>query len=92
MILVSSCSYYKTLRTKVIGNNYTLVLIDGSFLLTRALFAVTRGKDPGEVKPGELMKVNLQTINRLGRDWKISGSKVIIIWDKINGIFIHTAE
>ena len=66
----------------MIGNNYTLVLIDGSFLLTRALFAVTRGKDPGEVKPGELMKVNLQTINRLGRDWKISGSKVIIIWDK----------
>jgi 5'-3' exonuclease len=66
----------------VIGNNYTLVLIDGSFLLTRALFAVTRGKDPGEVKPGELMKVNLQTINRLGRDWKISGSKVIIVWDK----------
>ena len=82
MILVSSCSYYKTLRTKVIGNNYTLVLIDGSFLLTRALFAVTRGKDPGEVKPGELMRVNLQTINRLGRDWKISGSKVIIVWDK----------
>ena len=36
----------------MIGNNYTLVLIDGSFLLTRALFAVTRGKDPGEVKPG----------------------------------------
>ena len=66
----------------MIGNNYTLVLIDGSFLLTRSLFAVTRGKDPKEVRPGELMKVNLQTINRLGRDWKISGSKIIIVWDK----------
>ena len=66
----------------MIGNNYTLVLIDGSFLLSRALFAVTRGKNPEDVKPGELMKVNLQTINRLARDWKINGSKVIIIWDK----------
>ena len=66
----------------MIGNNYTLVLIDGSFLLSRALFAVTRGKNPEDVKPGELMKVNIQTINRLARDWKINGSKVIIIWDK----------
>jgi hypothetical protein len=61
---------------------YTLVIIDGSFLLTRALYAITRGKNPLEVKPGELMKVNLQTINRLARDWDISGSKVMIIWDK----------
>lgn len=66
----------------MIGNNYTLIIIDGSFLLSRALFAITRGKDPTEVKPGELMKVNLQTINRLGRDWRISGSKIIIVWDK----------
>ena len=63
-------------------NNYTLVIIDGSFILSRSLFALTRDKDPSEVKPGELMKVNLQTINRLARDWKISGSKVIIVWDK----------
>lgn len=63
-------------------NNYTLVLIDGSFLLTRALYAITRGKNISEVTPGDLMKVNLQTINRLGRDWGISGSKVMIIWDR----------
>ena len=61
----------------MIGNNYTLVLIDGSFLLSRALFAVTRGKNPEDVKPGELMKVNIQTINRLARDWKINGSSLL---------------
>ena len=63
-------------------NNYSLVLIDGSFILTRALFAVTRGKSPEEVGPGDIMKLNLQTINKLARDWSISGCKVIVIWDK----------
>lgn len=66
----------------MIRNNYSQVWIDGSFLLTRALFALTRGKDPTEVTPGEIFKVNLQTINKLARDWGISGAKVIIIWDK----------
>lgn len=66
----------------MIRNNYSQVWIDGSFLLTRALFALTRGKDPTEVTPGEIFKVNLQTINKLARDWGISGAKIIIIWDK----------
>jgi len=66
----------------MLRNNYAQVWIDGSFLLTRSVFALTRGTDPKKVTPGDIFKLNLQTINRLARDWGISGAKIIIIWDK----------
>lgn len=63
-------------------NNYSQVWIDGSFILTRALFALLRNNNPSEITPGDIIRVNIQTISKLSRDWGISGRKIIIIWDK----------
>ena len=67
----------------MLRNNYSQIWIDGSFLLSRAVYGLLgRTHDPDEFTPGDIFKVNLQTINRLARDWGISGAKIIIIWDK----------
>ncbi len=73
----------------MIGNKYNYAFIDGSFLLTRNLWVATKDKKPDEMQVGEVIRITIQTINKLYRDWCVGADKVILIfdeWDRnING-------
>ena len=66
----------------MIGNKYNYAFIDGSFLLTRNLFVATKDKKPEEMNPGEVLRITIQTINKLYRDWGVGADKVILIFDE----------
>lgn len=73
----------------MIGNKYNYAFIDGSFLLTRNLWVATKDKKPEEMNVGEVLRITIQTINKLYRDWGITADKIVCIydsWDRnING-------
>lgn len=66
----------------MIGNKYNYAFIDGSFLLTRNLWVATKDKKPEEMNPGEVIRITIQTINKLYRDWNVGADKVILIFDE----------
>jgi len=68
----------------MIGNKFSYALVDTSFLLNRNLFVVTKDKEINEMNPGDVVKLTLQTLNRLARDWDISCDKIILIGDEWN--------
>lgn len=60
----------------MIGNRFLYSIVDFSYVLTRNLFAVARGKKIGEFNAGDVMRMTIQTINKLARDYGISADKV----------------
>lgn len=68
----------------MIANKYNYAFIDGSFLLTRNLWVATKDKKPEEMNPGEVLRITIQTINKLYRDWGVGADKVILIFDEWN--------
>ena len=63
-------------------NKYKFVFVDFQFILTRNCWVVSRGKEPGEYTPGEVMRMTIWTINKLARDYGITADKIILIYDK----------
>lgn len=63
-------------------NNYQYVVLDFSYILTRNMYAISKGKGVGEYNEGELMRACLWTINKLARDFGLTSSKVVAIYDK----------
>lgn len=68
-------------------NNYGLALIDGSWLLTRNLYITTKDKTIEEMDPAETVRLTIQTIAKLSKDWGINAQKVILVWDKWSKIY-----
>lgn len=68
----------------MIGNKYNYIFLDGSFLLKRNLWVATKDKKIEEMNPGEVVRITIQTINKLYRDWGCSADKVCCIWDEWN--------
>lgn len=68
----------------MIANKYNYAFIDGSFLLTRNLWVATKDKKPEKMNPGEVLRITIQTINKLYRDWGVGADKVILIFDEWN--------
>lgn len=66
----------------MISNNYNLLFLDGSWLLTRNLWIATKDKQIDEFDPGDVARISIQTIAKLAKDWGIDSSKVITVWDK----------
>ena len=66
----------------MIANKYNYAFIDGSFLLTRNLWVATKDKKPEEMNPGEVLRITIQTINKLYRDWGVGADKIILIFDE----------
>lgn len=66
----------------MISNNYNLLFLDGSWLLTRNLWIATKDKPIEEFNPGEVARISIQTIAKLAKDWGIDAGKVITIFDK----------
>ena len=74
-------------------NKYEKAYIDGSFLITRNLWVVTKGKKIEDMNPGDVLKVSIQTINKLSKTWGIGADKVCLIfdeWDKSLGGYIRS--
>jgi hypothetical protein len=89
----------------MIGNKYQYGLIDLSYLLMRNVFAVSRGKKKGEFTAGDVIKMTIQTLNKIPRDFNISVDKYILVrdtWSKdyagyyrtylLNGLYKTTRE
>lgn len=75
------------------SNKYGKAYIDGSFLITRNLRVATRNKEIEEMNPGDVLRITIQTLNKLARDWGITVDKLCLIfdeWDKDLGGYIRT--
>lgn len=66
----------------MIANKYKYGLIDLSYIMQRNLFAVSKGKGVGEYTAGEVIRITIQTINKVIRDYDITCDKFILVYDK----------
>jgi len=65
----------------MIGNIYKYGLVDLSYVLTRNLFACTKGKKPEEYNPGDIVRMTIQTLNKCSRDYNITVDKYVFLKD-----------
>lgn len=75
------------------NNIYQYLLVDLSLLLSRNVYACARGKEIGEYTAGDVVKMTLQTINKIARDYKVTSDKVILLadtWDHELGGYYRT--
>lgn len=65
-------------------NKYKYALIDLSYLLTRNIYAISKGKsnESGEWNEGDVIKATIYTINKVARDFGITADKFIMLYDK----------
>ena len=66
----------------MISTKYKYALVDMSYIMMRNLAVISKGKKPGEFTEGDLMRICLQTINKIPRDFNITADKFIFIYDK----------
>lgn len=63
-------------------NRYKYALVDMSYILVRNLKAISAGKKIGEYNEGEVLRITIQTIKKIIRDYGITADKYIFIYDK----------
>lgn len=63
-------------------NEYTFAIVDLSYLLQRNLYACSRGLGIGEFTSGDVVKMTIQTLNKILRDYNLKISKYIFLADK----------
>lgn len=61
---------------------YAFAVVDLSYLLQRNLYACSRGRKVGEFTAGDVVKMTLQTLNKIPRDYGFDISKYIFLADK----------
>lgn len=66
----------------MIANKYKYGLIDLSYIMQRNLFAVSKGKGVGEYTAGEVIRITIQTINKVVRDYDVTCDKFMLVYDK----------
>ena len=74
-------------------NKYQYLLVDLSLLLSRNVFACSRGKEVGEYTSGEVVKMTIQTLNKIARDYGVTSDKIILLadtWDPELGGYYRT--
>jgi len=75
----------------MVNNRYKYALVDLSYILVRNLKAISSGKQVGEYNEGEVLRITIQTIKKVIRDYNITADKYIFIYDKwdksINGYY-----
>ena len=72
---------------------YKYALIDMSYILYRNAFAASSGKNVGEYTYGDIIRITIQTLNKVSRDYGITADKFIFIydkWDKVLGGYYRT--
>ena len=74
-------------------NKYQYLLVDLSLLLSRNVYACSRGKDIGEYTAGDVVKMTIQTLNKISRDYGVTADKIILLadtWDPDLGGYYRT--
>lgn len=77
----------------MIANKYKYGLIDLSYLLSRNTFAAARGKGVGEFTSGDIVKMTIQTLNKISRDYGVTVDKYVFVrdtWAKEYGGYYRT--
>lgn len=73
--------------------NYTFAVVDLSYLLQRNLFACSKGRRTGTFFASDVVKMTIQTLNKIPRDYGLNISKYIFLADKwaaeYNGYYRH---
>ena len=64
------------------NNRYKYALVDMSYILIRNLKAISAGKGVGEYNEGEVLRITIQTIKKIVREYGITADKYILIYDK----------
>lgn len=64
------------------NNKYKFAIVDFSFLITRSLYVISKGKEKGEYTYGELIRMCIWSINKIARDFGITADKVVMVYDK----------
>lgn len=64
------------------SNRYKYALVDMSYVLIRNLKAISSGKQVGEYNEGEVLRITIQTIKKIIREYGITADKYIFIYDK----------
>ena len=66
----------------MIGNKYLYAICDCSIVLSISAFAVSAGKKPGEYTSADVIRLTIQTLRKLSRDWGVTHDKCVMIFDK----------
>lgn len=62
-------------------NKYRYCFIDSSYLIRRNGWACSRGKKPGEYNALDIVRMSIQTINKMARDYGVTADKYILVFD-----------
>lgn len=62
-------------------NTYQYLLADLSLILSRNVYACSRGRKIGEYSASDVVRMTIQTMNKLARDYKITSDKIIFVAD-----------
>jgi len=62
-------------------NKYRYCFIDASYLIRRNSWACSRGKQPGEYNAIDIVKMCIQSTNKLARDYGVTADKYIMVFD-----------
>jgi hypothetical protein len=57
-------------------------LVDMSYILYRNAYAASAGKNAGDYTSGDIIRITIQTLNKVSRDYGITADKFIFIYDK----------
>ena len=66
----------------MIGNKYKYALIDMSYVLSRNIYGVSVSRGPKNYTEGDVIKLTIQTLSKITKDYDISADKFIFIYDK----------
>ena len=62
-------------------NKYRYCFVDTSYLVRRNGWVVSKGKEPGEYNYLDIVKMSIQTINKMARDCGMTADKFVLVFD-----------
>lgn len=66
----------------MLKNKYLYSLWDLSFIMQRNLYMISKGKEINEYGSNDVIKMIIQSVRKIARDWDITSDKMIFIADR----------
>lgn len=66
----------------MLSNKYSQLWVDISWLLSRNMFAISAGKHAGDYHAGEVIRLTIQSLAKLGNQLGLSSDKILLLNDK----------
>lgn len=77
----------------MLSNKYLQLWVDISWLLSRNVFAISAGKHAGEYTAGEVLRLTVQSLAKLGNQLGLTADKILLLndrWSKEYGGYYRT--